>query len=467
MNTDYEFLKAIRKKGLTEGRLPEEVAVKFFMDELSDRQRRKAKKNSSQRYDFWTYYVSYNGRLARVTNSPKNPVGERLKLKHKLNYDKYGILRADDEITVGQFVKHRALIDELDPTQKWDRDLVADLEKYFDGGFNCKMIIDRDFATAYEPDYHDDFCLEGDLVTGESCMSGDDRAAQEFYGGIDGCYVCRFENNDGEQVGRCIMYKNDRGQRHFIRIYAKRDYAHCALRLLRKEMTEDDVFGRDESISLYLRTNWDGSTQTMYLDGENYGVTQEDDALYVVNDDYMSNLKYTGNISLRSAMEEDDYYECNECGRFFNRSDAIQDEDDNYYCCESCAQSAGLFYCDSCGKWTSETIELPDGSSVCSSDCAYDMGYKQCEWCGEWFYFEDGDGIETKDYCVYCSEDCARQAGYTQCVDCERWYKKNKLYEDQNGDLHCFDCVEHSDNMTLCVKIKEETNDETKEDNND
>lgn len=457
MRICYETLtKQVRKMALRSDDLSEGQVIKLFLDEIEDRQRRKAKKSSSQNYNYWTYYISYNGRLARVPNSPRNPIGERLKRKKELYYDDFGVLRADEEIPQGQFVKHRALIEELDPKENWSQYVRNMLEKTLDGGFQCSMTIDRQFDVAYEPRYHDDFCLEGDLVTGESCMSGDSEEAQQFYGGIDGCYVCRFENNDGEQVGRCIMYDNGR-IRHFIRIYAKREYARCALRLLRKEMRDGDVFGRSECISLDLPTNWEDDTPTMYLDGDSYGVRQDDDGSYRVTDDYQCDLKYTGNISLASAYEECDYVKCDNCG-IWTTNIEVNVDGYNYCCCE-CAEADGYRYCDNCEEWCKEDnmYELPDGSMVCCESCAESMGYYRCQHCDEWHTEEEM--IDTP-YGYMCSEDCCVKAGLSKCDQCGEWFKiTRRVLDGENQDKYlCENCASEN-GLELVYKTRGENND--------
>ena len=421
----------------------EEIPVRCFMEELEYRQKRGVKKRSVNHYQDWLYYIAYNGRLARVPNTAKNPLGKKLIKSNTLYYDDYGLLRADDVIPQGTIVKHRALMEELDPAHKWYLGVRDAIEKYLDGGKECTMTIDRDFETAYNPEYHDDFCLEGDLVTGCSCMSSQGEYAQEFYGGIDGCYVCRFEDEDGNQVGRCIMYEYN-GQRHFIRIYAVRDYARCALRLLRKEMRENDLFGRSKRIeNMCLSTNWTDSTHTMYLDGEYYGVNiAEGTVVDTQTRNYDVDFKTTGNEELSEYYDDYGFRYCEYCGCWFNEEDGVRDDDYNWYCCEDCAENAGCRKCEYCGEWhsdTSEGYETPEGTWYCCKRCLTSADYIICEHCGEVHYYEDAFEVNS---IWYCDEDCAKADGWQQCDKCGDWHKD--LIKNMNtGQYLCEDCAEN------------------------
>ena len=82
----------------------EEIPVRCFMEELEYRQKRGVKKRSVNHYQDWLYYIAYNGRLARVPNTAKNPLGKKLIKSNTMYYDDYGLLRADDIIPQGTIV---------------------------------------------------------------------------------------------------------------------------------------------------------------------------------------------------------------------------------------------------------------------------------------------------------------------------------------------------------------------------
>lgn len=455
ITTGNDLLRMIRKKMLRAelDYYRDEILVRAFFDELNDRQKRGVKKRSTNHYSDWLWYVSYDGRLARVPNTNKNPLGIKLLKRKTIEIDSFGILRSKEIIPQGSYPKIRRLVEELDPTHKWSQSVVDKICNYLDGGLECTMTIDRKFDKAYAPDYHEDFCLEGDLVTGQSCMSGCDWQAQEFYGGIDGCYVARFENADGEQVGRCLMYEYN-GQRHFIRIYAKRDYARCALRLLRQEMRENDLFGRSEYISgLELKTNWDiDETHTMYLDGEYYGW---DFSSNCVSSNYTFDMKTTGNERLQDYLYECDYRQCPECGEWHDKDDMVR-VDDEWFCDDDCAEKYGYVRCEECDElfWHENGIELPDGRVVCSSSCAREAGYVKCQECGKWI---DPDEALYVDYDYYCNEECVENAGYDKCSVCGEWYRN--MRSNPEGEKICTSCAENEGYELKWNKKTEANND--------
>lgn len=442
LNTTEELLKLARLQILSGNvSVKSETLVRCFFDELKWRQKRNVKRKSTNHYQDWLYYIAYDGRLARVPNTAKNPQGMRLLREKTIFKDGYGLLRAEKEIPQGQFVKIRPLLTELDPNNRWDEDLKDDIATYLDGGKQCSMVIDHDFETAYMPDYDEDFCLEGDLVSSYSCMSGQGEYAQEFYGAIEGCSVVRFENDEGEQVGRCIMYEYN-GVRHFIRIYAYREYARCALRLLRAEMKEGDLFGRDESIpNMCLHTNWRNDTHTMYLDGSYYGVNINTNSVVNIRDlNWDLKFKETGNDELAEYYHDNHYEQCCYCGEWFNENDGVW-TNDCLYCCDDCAESDGNRRCEHCGEWESgrdRGYEI-DGCWYCCENCAEEEGWRRCNECGEW-HGENEEMLEIDgDY--YCNEHCAEKYGYVKCSKCGEYIKSWMSHKTSTGKWLCQSCA--------------------------
>lgn len=441
--------------------LRDEVLVRAFLDELNYRQRRFCKKKHTNHYDDFLYYVAYDGRLANIRITGKKPVGLKYLRNGTIYKDSYGIYRSDVELDEGHWVKQRPLLKELN--KRWNDAVVERIAMYLDGGKHCTMTIDRDFYTAYEPEYHTDFCLEGDLVTGTSCMSCNADAAQEFYGGIDGCKVVRFENEDGEQVGRCIVYEFQ-GIRHFIRIYAQEEYARCALSMLRREMKPGDLFGRRERIpGLHLNTNWTDETETLYLDGNHYGVHQEEGIYKVANsDDYtvFSGLGSTRLATLEEVIEDNGWSRCQCCGEWANVDDMIY-VDGRYFCSDECADEGGYAQCVHCDGWHKKTdMYEHEGDWYCSDYCLNCDGYHRCEHCGE---ITTEDCIDVNGY-TYCCEDCAREAGFEKCVDCGVWERNEKVYECPDGQLRCRFCGRQKG---LTLKFVGEMIDENNEGDND
>jgi len=458
INTVDDLLKQLRLSVFTgERRVSEDILVRCFFDEIEGREKRKVKKRSTNHYGDFLWYVSYDGRLARVPNTNKNPLGKRLLKEHIIYTDENGIRRGTREIREGQYPRIRPLLDELDRANRWANSIKLKICEYLDGGLQCSMIIDRDFKTAYEPRYSEDFCLEGDLVTGQSCMSGNGQMAEEFYGGIDGCYVCRFEDSDGDQVGRCIMYKY-KDQRHFIRVYAKRDYAKCALRLIREEMTDNDIIGRSECIEdMCLHTNWSDDVQVMYLDGNEYGFDPMD---WTVGTDYRVDMKTTGEDELSEYLWENGYARCQNCGEYCDRDDMIGVGGD-YFCCEDCIADYGCKRCDHCGEWISPSCgyETPDGEIVCSKSCLNAKGYTICRGCGKIIPLDE---VEYACGYSYCSEDCANNDGYFKCSVCGKYEMSCDLKPSLEHDkkLVCWNCAKGANLELVWTKtITEAKND--------
>ena len=372
-----------------------DAIARAFLITLEHRQRTSLSCTDFQRFYF---YIAKNGRLAYVARQKAQTLIKRGKI---VNF------KATEEIKGGVYVKHRRIIADLNRSgRQLYSPVQRALEYYFDEQLPCKMIIDTNFKIAYEPTYYGCMSTDGDLANEESCMSGRGDEAQLFYGGIHGCKVVRFETEDGEQVGRCIMYEyND--IRHFIRIYGRGSYHRTMLNFIKDNMKENDLFGRSESIKgLRLKADWDDDTPNMYLDGSRYGITKTEDG-WVVTTDFEYNGKNTSDETLEYVYEEGEYYTCERCGRRVHRDDA-------YFC-------GDYAYCD--------------------SDCAAADGWCWCERCGECVW--EGDGIHTKDGKVYCCESCAKRDGYTECPSCGKWKNKDDMFSSKDGAVcMCNDCIE-------------------------
>lgn len=379
-----------------------DAAARAFLITLEHRQRTSLSCTDFQRYYF---YIAKNGRLAYVARQKAQTLIKRGKI---VNF------KATEEIKGGVYVKHRRIIADLNRSgRQLYSPVQRALEYYFDEQLPCKMIIDTDFRKAYEPTYHGCMSTDGDLANEESCMSGRGNEAQEFYGGIHGCKVARFETEDGEQVGRCIMYEyND--IRHFIRIYGRGLYHRTMLNFIKDNMKENDLFGRSESIKgLRLETDWDDDTPNMYLDGNRYGITKTEDG-WVVTTDYDYNGKRTSDETLEYVYEDGEYYTCEHCGRRVDRDDAFW-----------------------CGDY-----------AYCDSDCAAADGWSWCERCGECIW--EDDGISTEDGNVYCCESCAKRDGYTKCPSCGKWKNEDDMFSSADGAVcMCDDCIEDSEQYEL------------------
>ena len=399
-------------------------------------------RKKSQRYtvsrdkDKPAFYISSTGRLGKL---PLYKLEKYMK-ENKIVLD-HDELRATVEISDGQYVKIGSFIERHMP--KLPRETKEMLQRAFEEIKPCRMVIDRDFKKAYDPSYDNHQDTDGDKASNYSCMSGQGDAAQEFYGGIHGCKIVRFETDNGEQVGRCIMYEY-KGQRHFIRIYGLYDYHRTMINLLNEEMKDGDLFGRNECIDgMKLETDWTEETRTMYLDGNRYGVSRiedEDGYKYVVCTDYEWDCETTSNDTLEYEFDGD-YNTCDNCGGRCDEDYEIW-VNDHCYCCSDCAREAGYAYCERCCDWAWEEDGIwIDGEFYCCDDCAWDAGYAKCESCDEWH--EKSKMIECYGE-WYCCEDCANDNGWFVCPHCGDWFHESNVDVANIDDgLYCCDeCAE-------------------------
>lgn len=362
----YEFLNYIR-----------------FMD--IEKKKQSKKYSVSRDLDKDVYYETVEGRLAKIK-----------KWQFK-KYIKKGIIgynfKALEGIPEGIYVKPMKLINKTIPSAQENFKLL--IASCFEGIKECHMVIDTDFKTAYDPYYNNHQDTDGDKASNYSCMSGEGKRAQEFYGKINGCKVVRWETKDGEQVGRCIMYEWN-GKRHFIRIYGRFEYHRTMINMLEAQMNEGDLFGRNKAIEdIKLSTNMNYDTNTMYLDGNRYGLKDEGGNFYMVADKYDCDCKTTGGDSLESLLE--DSATCEHCGRRSSTDDGIWIND--------------YFYCD--------------------AECAEADGWRCCERCGEWEHEDDSIYVEGAGY--YCCETCARNAGYDYDDYNNEWTDAGNLGETADG----------------------------------
>lgn len=378
--------------------------VDAFFTTLDYREKRKYGPIDYQRFYF---YIAKNGRLAAVAKNKAQTLIRRGKIKNRI---------ATEEIPSGTYVKHRRIIESLETNnRKMNRIAKEILENYFDEQEPCKMIIDTNFEIAYEPDYHGNLCTDGDLATETSCMSRRGSEAQEFYGGIKGCKIARFETSDGKQVGRCIVYEHE-GKRHFIRVYGIGKYHRTMLNLIKDNMKENDLFGRSKAFdNLCLETDWTADTPNMYLDGDEYGVKiGSDGKYYVVSYTYDYEGDSTDRCSLSEAMDEG-YYTCEHCGNRVHEDDVLW-AGDYTYCCESCANADGWY---------------------------------RCEWCSEWQHEDDCIYVEEDDR-YYCCEHCVEKDGYVRCSECGNYVSESRILTSEDDAICiCRSCLEKSDKYTM------------------
>ena len=454
--------KAMRKAILTDpqiGYVDKDLLLRAFLEELNERTSIKTKM-SQLRCSEYLWYISYEGRLAMVKKGGMKSNAEKLLRDKWIVRDCYGIYRGTRVIDGHgcQHPKHRPIIDGLS-RGKWRQEVVDKLYDMLDGGNELQMVIDRNFYDAYDNDYDRNEYID-DAVCAYSCMSNRPNEAEDFYGGIEGCYVARFLK-DGENVGRCIMY-TDGKIRHFIRIYCYTEYMQDCLYTLRRNMNPDDLFGRNEYIEgLELKTNFNEETPNMYLDGNRYGLKVVDGRL-CVGTGYDWDCKETSDEYIGDCWEG--IGQCKNCGEIFSirRYDYIHDEDDgDYYCCEDCAREAGCYQCEHCDSWTSGGIVAEDGKHFCCSSCARAENYIKTDYYGRWVL--EADAINIDGCYFFVDDEEIEQAGFHRCADCDKWTKCQYVCSD--GKYRCTDCLVGGD--WKLQYVKQEVKDDKEETSND
>lgn len=382
------------------------------------------------------FYVTSTGRLAYISKTGK----DRYKYQRYINMKMIDpkTRRANREIPGGLIVRHRPVLEKLFNRYlclRCSDNLRKRIEILFDPTKICTMVIDTDFRSAYTPDYDNNQQTDGDLATGQSCMSCNGEQAQEFYGGIPGCKVCRFidDKKEGDKnVGRCIVYDNG-SERHFIRIYGLYEYHRCMIDLINKEMREQDVFGRDKRIDINVRTSWDDDVECLYIDS-GYGIYRDS------NDDYWfrssnytthSDGQTTDLESVECLCDDSNYSYCEHCGERVRDEDAIV-IGGRVYCCSECAVNDGYVQCDRCDEWVDEgdAFIMEDGNAYCCELCAERAGYEKCDICGQYKYETLRRTAVTHEW--LCQE-CAEERGYILDPETNE-YIKPEQDDDSNND---------------------------------
>lgn len=385
------------------------------------------------------FYVTSTRKLAYISKTGK----DRYKYQRYINLKMIDPItrKANCEIPGGLIVKHRRVLEKLFnryPLCQCSDENRKRIESFFDPTKICRMVIDTDFKSAYTPEYDNNQQTDGDLATGQSCMSCKAEQAQEFYGGIPGCKVCRFidDKKEGDKnVGRCIVYDNG-SERHFIRIYGLYEYHRCMIDLINKEMREQDVFGRGERIDINVKTSWDYDVECLYIDS-GYGIYRDKNGDYWFcsrNYPLDSDGDTTDLESVGELCDDSDYMYCEHCCERVREGDAIV-VDGNVYCCRECAVNEGYYQCDRCCEWIEEleaTI-TEDGNVYCCDECAEKEGYEKCDICGQYKY---ETLRRTADTYEWICKECAEERGYVLDPETDEYIKpeENNDNNDKNNE---------------------------------
>lgn len=409
---------------------------------------------SKNHRDDFLWYVTADARLGRCSFIGENKWADFHldNLSIEIESDTYPkAVRVIDNQGCAK-VRHRPLLKEIG--ESWNEHKVNKIASFLDGyNKDCHLIIDRDFATAYAPEYKDSNVLEGDLVTGDSCMSERPDEAQAFYGSIDGCYVARFENNEGEQVARCLMYEYN-GIRHFIRLYALREYQYKAYELLRAEMRENDLFGRKVRIDgLKLKCDFDDTTPCMYLDGNFYGFNIDDGEIFMVDTekyDYFTKCTTTEEDGLFSHF---DIAVCENCGKICDPYVI----DGCYYCSEDCAHEAGFVKCAHCGDWINIKLKscfiAPNGDAYCCDYCLHCDGLRACTYCGKVYKPDSNEIIDIDSQNRFCSESCAKEYGLVR-DDITGGWTSDYIQTRKGTYVDCNELIKNKEKFNIVITNK-------------
>lgn len=475
-----KLLQKIRKRKAFDEKYMYRDLTRRFLTRLQFRQ--KAHGYKKQNYCDNFYYITTSGELGCI-KSKGHDSGYNLgcllvrrgiidKKTFEANKEING--KADTFGIKGVIIKHNRVLEDF--KKSWPETHIKYLSMIFDMTKPCEMIIDKDFKTAYEPKYREPDVYAGDLCSSSSCMSCRGEGAQGFYGSIPCCNIVRFEQN-GEQVGRCIMYEYN-GQRHFIRVYGKPEYLPKMYRLIRKEMKPNDLFGRSYCINdLVCDTTISKDTQNMYLDGSYYGLVgylDGEETKYTMctslNQDEVIDekgegaeffrMKSTSDESmgcvarLHTQEDDDDYYICENCGERVYVDDVCWAGDEPY-CCDDCAHEAGWYWCDQCGEdyHEDEGIFIPDaGLGFCCEQCANRSGFYKCEECNDWVHEDELNEVHGlyDSVCDSCLQDMCDKGEVVQCDYCNEYFKNDddlvmKVYcKDNHDEVYvCRDCWEN------------------------
>lgn len=123
--------------------------------------------------------------------------------------------------------------------------------------------------------------------------------------------------------------------------------------------------------------------------------------------------------------------------------------------CESCADDGSeAFCCDDCGHWfdESEAHSGPDGEGAYCEDC-FDESYTRCD-CrrGTVVVNEDALYVEGRGYvCGRCAE------GYSSCDNCGELCHYEDMHSDHQGGVYCSDCHREDDDSPEAVHSSDYT----------
>lgn len=149
-----------------------------------------------------------------------------------------------------------------------------------------------------------------------------------------------------------------------------------------------------------------------------------------------------GNFICNDCLEVD-YIKCADCGKYHVKDFMTFIYGKGEYVCDDCLENNGYFYCEDCGRWFDDTdaICTEDTKRYVCEDCAR-LNYYQCSDCGRWF-----ENIAMADYNTALCNDCLESGEWGICDDCGSIVRIDNMYSGNDGQFHCANCIsEHSNN---------------------
>lgn len=160
---------------------------------------------------------------------------------------------------------------------------------------------------------------------------------------------------------------------------------------------------------------------------------------YIVTDD-------TLNIYCKDC-EGDYYYQCDECGEYFDSEYYEAHNNSDMHICYSCFDNCfpdtdGWYCCYECdevyydyGYYVHNNCD--DEVIVC--ECCRDRHYAYCDYCEEYYPEDDVHYLEGVDryVCEHCEEE-----HFVQCSSCGNWVYQSEATYDDDDNAYCEDCGE-------------------------
>ncbi len=289
-------------------------------------------------------------------------------------------------------------------------------------------------------------------------------------------YLVAFEYKRGDKkgVGRCWAYTLKDDEMKVIGIFATNFYSkgvelknesfkYVIVRLLRRlfDMSEGVRFATGKSAPLPIYLNGDGfiiyePSAFEHSDCVSKTIaTLESHCLWCGSEVAIGDLyRYSGPVLYNGRVVKglivcpdcrdslDNMVECEDCGQYIYREDAVYVEGRGYVC-EQCF-SEHWFYCDRCGEPERRdyAVFTPDDRVLCQ-ECASQLGAR-CAICGEYHYYDD-DTIHLHrlmrggwTFLDYVCDDCAERLKKYECVKCKReveYIEANLRFDDESREM--------------------------------